>query len=191
MKLSLNNTPIIEPLILSSFLSIFLWQFSTLSLTALFTFSLISFFIGCVLYKLELYLIIRCLWGSASAFVGMLMGVMIDFGVVNVVLLYELCSQGGMATTAPATLIGMLLGCNLGFFLTTPNKIHPREFLICNLGMLIGMQVFSILIPSLTFLDSSLAILFHLLFMVASGELFNKTLKISVIKSYIARTFST
>lgn len=112
-------------------------------------------------------------WGINASLLGMLVGAIVDFGAADIRLLYELCSQGGMLSIAPATTLGMILGCNLGL-LHTGVKGHVASLVICNVGMLLGMVLFVWVSGVWTLTHPSLVVVLHLTSMLAGAELLNR-----------------
>ena len=97
------------------------------------------------------------------AHLGILLGVMLDFGAQGLLTLAGLCGSLSelspqllwtLISTAPWTFAGMLLGSNLGMWLSNRSltvDIHPRPgvlmYLVCNIGMLAGMFLLEALVP--------------------------------------------
>lgn len=95
---------------------------------------------------------------------GLLLGLMLDFGPAGLLMLASWCSgQGGlgpgdagrMVTAAPWAHVGMLLGCNLGMIVASCGRLpafqgvlaKPAFLFLCNVGMLAGMVVVAVLFP--------------------------------------------
>ncbi len=89
-------------------------------------------------------------------YLGLLLGVQLDFGAPGLLILATWCSSNndpglvylwGKLTIAPASHLGMLLGCNLALLLQSRHKFNWRYIVICNIGMLGGMLLVEVWQP--------------------------------------------
>jgi hypothetical protein len=95
-------------------------------------------------------------FSAALGHLGFLLGLAVDFGPAGLLMLASWCSSqdpGGwsslaaMIDVAPFSHLGMLFGCNLGMLLAGCGRLFGEDdrpplspvFVVCNLGMLIGM----------------------------------------------------
>ena len=98
------------------------------------------------------------------AHLGILLGVMLDFGQQGLLTLAGLCGSlselspqllWSVITTAPWTFAGMVVGSNLGMWLSNRSlavDIHGARpgmlmYPVCNIGMLAGMVLLEVLVP--------------------------------------------
>lgn len=103
---------------------------------------------------------------------GFLLGLAVDFGPAGLLMLASWCSSqdpGGwgslaaMSDIAPLSHVGMLLGCNLGMLLAGCGSLFGEGdrqpvfpgFVVCNLGMLVGMFLVKAVWPITTGLSLS------------------------------------
>ena len=118
------------------------------------------------------------------AHIGILLGAMLDFGPTGLLVLASLCGTltslslehlWSIVSTAPWTFAGMLLGSNLGMLLS--NRMFSRDshstlsdmiiYPVCNIGMLVGMVLLEVLVPTTWFTtDPRIGIMVMLLIML-------------------------
>ena len=89
-------------------------------------------------------------------YLGLLLGVQLDFGAPGLLILATWCSSNtepglvylwGTLTIAPSSHLGMLLGCNLALLIQYRDKLNWRYIVLCNIGMLGGMLLVEIWQP--------------------------------------------
>lgn len=103
------------------------------------------------------------IYSVALGHLGFMLGLMADFGTAGLLVLAAWCTSQGdsgwiasgwndladMLRVAPLGHLGMLLGCNLGMLMAGCDRFYignarlpgPFVFLVCNLGMVMGMFV--------------------------------------------------
>lgn len=123
------------------------------------------------LYRYQYKQIVTYLWEICSILIGLYIGIYIDFGLFDIDILYWLCSQSSVMNTAPYAILGMLLGCNHGIYMSVGNKIKFVHLIHSNLGMLLGMLLFHF-IRNVSFINGPLIIIGHIGLMMFFGRLF-------------------
>lgn len=131
------------------------------------------FLVTVLLYHYNCRVLITYAWGVSATFMGMFAGVILDFGVPDVSILYGLCSQNNVISIAPATTIGMFLGCNFGMLMSSQSTIKVSHLLLCNAGMLAAMFLFDAFGSYIVLYNEPLALMVHLVLMVMGGHVFN------------------
>jgi hypothetical protein len=128
--------------------------------------------IAIFIYLHQYIKLIGYLWEISFAFLGLFIGFYLDFGITDILVLYELCGQGNMFAIAPTAATGMFIGCNLRMFVTTKSKINISHLLSVNLGMLIGMLIFEYFNNLINILNPPFSMLIHLAAMIFFGHMF-------------------
>ena len=117
------------------------------------------------------------------AHLGILLGVVLDFGEQGLLTLASLCGSLSelnpqrlwlLLSSAPWTFAGMMLGSNLGMWLSNRSLAldgHPGPgvftYAVCNIGMLAGMILLELMVPSNWFTsDPRLAVMIMLMLML-------------------------
>ena len=118
------------------------------------------------------------------AHLGILLGTMLDFGPQGLLILAGLCGSltslsldnlWSIVSSAPWTFAGMLLGSNLGMLLSNRMFMWDAHstlsdvilYPVCNIGMLAGMVVLEVLVPTTWFTtDPRLGVMVMLLIML-------------------------
>lgn len=138
--------------------------------------SVLILFISIFLYLNQYKKLISYLWEMTCACLGLFIGFYLDFGITDLHVLHELCREGNMLAIAPITVIGMLVGCNLGILISNkPSKNLSHRLLnllSLNLGMLVGMFVFGQLNNLIGLHHTQLSIFIHLFSMIFVGHIF-------------------
>ncbi|MDJ0833701.1 MAG: hypothetical protein QNJ69_09290 [Gammaproteobacteria bacterium] len=89
-------------------------------------------------------------------YLGLLLGVQLDFGAPGLLILATWCSSysdsglvylWGKLTIAPCSHLGMMLGCNLALLMHCQHKLNWQYIVLCNIGMLGGMLLVEIWQP--------------------------------------------
>ncbi len=134
-----------------------------------------------VIKQLGFDFLIRYLWQIAIPMPFVLVALIADFGKVDVNLLIEVCTSGNWFELAPVTFTVMVLGCAASSQLIA-KKMLLSHTLLCHLGMLIGMWIFSFFSTYLPITQGILLLLAHLLAMVLAAEITYILVSITTIK---------